>query len=184
MREAPDPNPRREAPDPEPRREAPDPDPGRPAALVDPDLVEAARILRGALVRVHPSFRFEERLAGRLAAAAEAAVLSGAALRAAATGAAATGASAIGTGARDLIPFRGSGRTPVRSRAGTTSGLSRMPRSVLIGGAIASGVTLAGAAFLARRWRARPPRSPFARATRAAHRAAAGREQAVGGGFV
>lgn len=175
MREAPDPNPRREAPDPEPRREAPDPDPGRPAALVDPDLVEAARILRGALVRVHPSFRFEERLAGRLAAAAEAAVLSGAA---------ATGAGAIGTGARGLIPFPGSGRTPVRSRAGTTSGLSRMPRSVLIGGAIASGVTLAGAAFLARRWRARPPRSPFARATRAAHRAAAGREQAVGGGFV
>jgi hypothetical protein len=40
------------------------------ATLIDPDLIEAARILRGALVRVHPSFRFEERLAARIDAAA------------------------------------------------------------------------------------------------------------------
>lgn len=44
-------------------------------ASLDPDLRHAARVLRSALVRVHPSFRFEERLAGRLAelAAAQAA---------------------------------------------------------------------------------------------------------------
>jgi hypothetical protein len=43
-------------------------------------------------------------------------------------------------------------------------------RRVLIGGAIASGVSLAGAAIVA--WRAAsPPRTAFGRATRAAHRA-------------
>ena len=36
-------------------------------AALDPDVREAARVLRASLVRVHPSFRFEERLAGRLA---------------------------------------------------------------------------------------------------------------------
>lgn len=34
---------------------------------LDPDLRDAAGALRRSLVRVHPSFRFEERLAGRLA---------------------------------------------------------------------------------------------------------------------
>jgi hypothetical protein len=37
------------------------------AASLDPALRDAARVLRHALVRVHPSFRFEERLAQRLA---------------------------------------------------------------------------------------------------------------------
>ena len=36
-------------------------------ATLDPDVRRAARVLRASLVRVHPSFRFEERLAGRLA---------------------------------------------------------------------------------------------------------------------
>ncbi|MEW6224597.1 MAG: hypothetical protein AB1627_08190, partial [Chloroflexota bacterium] len=36
-------------------------------AALDPALRDAARLLRRALVRVHPSFRFEERLAARLA---------------------------------------------------------------------------------------------------------------------
>jgi hypothetical protein len=39
-------------------------------AALDPELRAAARLLRGALVRIHPSFRFEERLAERLARAA------------------------------------------------------------------------------------------------------------------
>ena len=34
---------------------------------LDPGVRDAARVLRRALVRVHPSFRFEERLAARLA---------------------------------------------------------------------------------------------------------------------
>ena len=37
-------------------------------AALAPDVRDAARLLRRALVRVHPSFRFEERLAARLAA--------------------------------------------------------------------------------------------------------------------
>ena len=37
-------------------------------AVLDPEIRDAARLLRRALVRVHPSFRFEERLAARLAA--------------------------------------------------------------------------------------------------------------------
>lgn len=36
-------------------------------AALAPDLRYAARVLRRSLVRVHPSFRFEERLAARLA---------------------------------------------------------------------------------------------------------------------
>ncbi len=39
-------------------------------ARLDPEIRHAARALRAAIVRVHPSFRFEERLADRLAAAA------------------------------------------------------------------------------------------------------------------
>jgi hypothetical protein len=37
------------------------------AASLDPGFRDAARVLRRTLVRVHPSFRFEERLAARLA---------------------------------------------------------------------------------------------------------------------
>ena len=37
-------------------------------AVLAPEIRDAARLLRRALVRVHPSFRFEERLAARLAA--------------------------------------------------------------------------------------------------------------------
>jgi hypothetical protein len=39
---------------------------------LDPETRHAVAVLRRALVRVHPSFRFEERLAGRLAAFADA----------------------------------------------------------------------------------------------------------------
>jgi hypothetical protein len=41
-------------------------DDGPADARIDPGTREAARVLRGSLVRVHPSFRFEERLAARL----------------------------------------------------------------------------------------------------------------------
>jgi hypothetical protein len=39
-------------------------------AGLDPTVLAAARRLRAGLIRVHPSFRFEEKLAGRLAAGA------------------------------------------------------------------------------------------------------------------
>jgi hypothetical protein len=53
-------------------------------AALAPDLRHAARVLRRSLVRVHPSFRFEERLAARLADLA--AAQSGSALAAAGGG--------------------------------------------------------------------------------------------------
>ena len=53
-------------------------------AALAPDLRHAARVLRRSLVRVHPSFRFEERLATRLADLA--AAQSGSALAAAGGG--------------------------------------------------------------------------------------------------
>ena len=39
-------------------------------AAVDPEVASIARLLHATAWRVHPSFRFEERVAGRLAAAA------------------------------------------------------------------------------------------------------------------
>lgn len=160
-------------------------DPGptrpRPAAVVDPDLVEAARILRGALVRVHPSFRFEERLAASLDGLARG------------TGARGSKASTARHGEEPLIfplvadvvarptvgaePANRSARPTVPAFPGHLA--ARVPRGVLIGGAIASGVSLAGAALLARRWRARPGNGAFARAVRAAHRGSAGRRDAA-----
>jgi hypothetical protein len=87
----------------------------------DPGLGEVARMLRARLVRFHPSFRFEERLAERLRR------------------------EALGTTSPDgeLIAFATT--DDVRERRG---------RSLLVGGAIASGVSiasLAGAAVVA--WR-------------------------------
>jgi hypothetical protein len=120
------------------------------ASAVDEDLDlgerRVADLLAARLVRFHPSFRFEEMLAGRLRAAADR--LSD------------PSDDQLAVGPLELppvVPF------PVPSIASDR-------RRVIIGGAIASGVSLAGAAIVA--WRATsPPRSAFGRATRAAHRA-------------
>lgn len=105
----------------------------------DPGERAAAELLARRLVRFHPSFRFEEALAKRL--------------RAWAGGPGTSEAGTVTTFPTTPAPAR----PAVRDR-----------RSVLIGGAIASGVSLAGAALFA--WRAtRPPRTPFGRAARAAH---------------
>jgi hypothetical protein len=100
-----------------------------PATGIDPELVQAARVVNLALSRFHPSFRFEDHLAGRLRTAAE----SGLAV-----------ASRTPTGV--VIPFVPA--TPeTRSR-------SRRVNSALLGGAISAGVSLAsiaGAALMARR---------------------------------
>ena len=129
---------------------------GPPGDGLDPSERRAARLLADHLVRFHPSFRFEEALAARLRAVADRAV---------------TAAPASLT----VLPFPG-GRAdapPAADDAATAVRLERAAalerRRVLIGGAIASGVSLAGAAIVA--WRAStPPRSAFGRATRAAHR--------------
>jgi len=160
--------------------------PAAAAPLVDPDLVEAARILRGVLVRVHPSFRFEERLATQLEAAATLA-----------RGRASAETDRASVGSEPLL-FPLSGMVDVEAdvfppRGGPERdwhvpslpvGLgTHVPRGALIGGAIASGVSLAGAAIIARRWRRRPSRSPFARAARAAHRSGNGRARVTRGGI-
>lgn len=116
----------------------------RLAAELDPSERRAARLLADTLLRFHPSFRFEEALAARLHAAAG--DLGPDAERSPAT----------------ILTFPDA----VRDRARSTE---QDRRRVLIGGAIASGVSLAGAALFA--WRASTPsRSAFGRATRAAHR--------------
>jgi hypothetical protein len=128
-------------------------------ASLNPTLRLASDRLRRDLVRVHPSFRFEERLAARLAEAA-------AALRMPA----AVGAEG------GVVPF-------IAPAASTDDGFDplafddptderrEVPRPLLIGGALTSAaISLAGAAFVA--WRlAHPGRAanPWARAVRAAH---------------
>lgn len=110
----------------------------------DPGERAAAQLLASRLVRFHPSFRFEEALATRLRALA---------------GGRAGGADATVTD----FPAPPTG-VPAPPRPAF-----RDRRSILIGGAIASGFSLAGVALFA--WRvAAPPRTPFGRAARAAHR--------------
>ena len=142
--------------------------------VVDQGLLDAARVLRETLVRVHPSFRFEERLAARLAGRSALRVVEDAP-------AAATDRDLEAFGSA-LIPFPLP--TPVAAvealpgafdadEVGVQPGLpglsalagreriawwEQVPRSALIGGAIASGFSIAGAALLARRWRHRPAR--------------------------
>lgn len=128
------------------------------SASLDPHIRDAASGLRRNLVRVHPSFRFEERLAGRLADVARSMRL-------------APAAGGEGTVVRPIDPSL----RPDPSLAGfdpladpnDESGVRARP--LLIGGALTSAaLSLAGAAFVAWR-RARPARSPMARAVRAAH---------------
>ncbi len=137
---------------------------------LDPELRLISDRLRRDLVRVHPSFRFEERLAIRLAEAA-------AALR--------MGAAVGAEGAP--IPFRG----PTTGVGDDFDPLAfddpsderrELPRPLLIGGALTSAaISLAGAAIVA--WRlAHPSRagSPMVRAARAARAARASRLASIG----
>jgi hypothetical protein len=121
--------------------------------------------LRRDLPRFHPSFRFEERLALRLAEAA-------AGLRVA-QAAGLEGAT---------VPFRGARVPPHAGDDDDASDMTDWPvafrnaRPLLIGGAMASAaISIAGAAWMAWR-RSRPGGSPMARAVRAAHAARASRD--------
>jgi hypothetical protein len=144
-----------------------------PDIELEPGLRDAALVLRHALVRVHPSFRFEERLAARLAAAARSGdhgergwgtlipFTSGGADAAPGPGSAVTGAvwpapelarpdpwlDAILSGA--VEPADG-------VLAGTASRLVSARRPLLVGGAITSAaLSLAGVAWVA--WRVARP---------------------------
>jgi hypothetical protein len=130
--------------------------------LLNPVLRDAAERLRHDLVRVHPSFRFEERLASRLAEAA-------ATLRMPAAAGAEGGIVALGGVARP------SGRDDDSYLFDEDAEFDRreLSRPLLIGGALTSAaLSLAGAAWLAWR-RAGPARgmSPMVRAARAVREA-------------
>lgn len=134
---------------------------------LDPAIRAASDRLRHDLVRVHPSFRFEERLAMRLAEAAVQMRIP----------------AAVGGDGR-VVPFRVPGRmrgrrsasepavsggpTEVGGLPGDPLALDRRDRArpLLIGGALTSAaLSLAGAAIVAWRWTR--PGSPMSRAARA-----------------
>jgi hypothetical protein len=119
-----------------------------------------SRRLAGDLPRFHPSFRFEERLALRLAETA-------ASMRLPLAAGAERGAAAIPSPLHPLAP------DPLAMPEDDLD--DRPDRAVLVGGAVAaSALSLAGAAWLA--WRRRG--SPMARAARAAHSTRAGHSRA------
>jgi hypothetical protein len=156
---------------------------------LDPHVRFAAGRLSSDLARVHPSFRFEERLATRLAEVAARmrlapaagggdvlVPLSPAAVRAAR--AAAANAEAAPGGQPPFDPT-GPALDPDLEAAIVADDLldldaepdpNRVPRPLLIGGAITSAaLSLAGAAYVAWR-RSHPGLSPMARAVRAVER--------------
>lgn len=171
---------------------APDANPGSVVAPdLDPDLRRAGEVVRATFLRVHPSFRFEERLAERLAD-----------LAAATTNRPAAAAGGARSG--EVIPFPfpatgGSGpsaRDPLlaavldgtldptdEAAVARAAGLRAPGRPLIVGGAITSAaISLVGVAWVA--WRAsRPGAAPMGRAARAAHaRRLAGLASGVPGG--
>jgi hypothetical protein len=145
---------------------------GRPAGGGDGDRpgdrASGARLDRGVrlaserltrdLPRFHPSFRFEERLAVRLAEAAAAMRLP---------------AAAGAEGSVRIVPFPAPelppGFDPFTDVPEEDDDPAAISRPLLIGGAMAaSALSLAGAAWVAWR-RSRTSGSPMARAARAAH---------------
>lgn len=143
-----------------------DTDLGPGDANLDPALRRASDRLRRDLTRVHPSFRFEERLAVRLAQAAAAARLP------AAAGAEGTVVALPGRTARR----RDDSFDPLADDDTGDEDRRDLPVPLLIGGLTSAAISLAGAAaYVAWRW-TRPSRggSPMVRAARAvreAHRA-------------
>jgi len=158
-------------------------------ALLDPELRDASRVLRRALIRLHPSFRFEERLAGRLAelAAAQARPL-----------------AATGGGAGTVIPFVRTGDAldatdpllavilageldPAGDAAlDAESRLAPARRPLIVGGAITSAaISLVGVAWVA--WHAARPTNrgegAMGRAARAAHARRAAAANLTSGGI-
>jgi hypothetical protein len=136
---------------------------------LDPAVRMAASRLTRDLPRLHPSFRFEERLAARLAELAAGMRFS-----------AAAGAEGVvvplgrghdaSDGSDPSDPF--APYDPFDAFAGALDQLGRPDRvrPLIIGGALTSAaISLAGAAYVAWR-RTRPPTTPMARAVRAVAR--------------
>lgn len=140
---------------------------------LDPAVLYAARELRAGLVRVHPSFRFEEGLAARLARAASATPGTPSEQPAQVFGS-------------SIAPFRSphaaapagpaarSGRTTARDALATLAAprrlslTSRPSRPLVVGGVgVASAAISIGAVYVAWRW-SRASQTPMVRAARAA----------------
>ena len=163
-------------------------------ASLDPGLRLAARTLRRSLVRVHPSFRFEERLAGRLAELAAARSRPAAAAGGGAPvpfGRPGTVAGAHRADRVDLVavdpalPAILAGHLdPTADEAGGAGAPGAATgRPLLLGGAMASAaISLVGVAWVA--WRVAHPAGVMARAARAARgrRAAARALPPIGAG--
>lgn len=135
---------------------------GRRRTPLDQAVRLASDRLARDLPRFHPSFRFEERLAVRLAEAA-------AAMRAPAAVGAEGSIVALPVGRR---PGQGHGPADTAELAALLDdepdGLARIPRPLLVGGAVAaSAISLAGAAWMA--WRRSRAATPMGRAARTAH---------------
>jgi len=133
---------------------------------LDPAVRDAALRLGRGLVRVHPSFRFEERLATRLATLA-------AGMRLPAAAGAEGRIVALG---RPVDPRDDPGGDPLEDPlVGDPAEEAGLARPLIIGGAMASAaLSIAGAAFVAW-WRLRPPTTPMGRAVRAARQIRLGR---------
>ena len=150
--------------------------PDDPAGQLDPAARRAADRLRHDLVRVHPSFRFEERLATRLAEAAVAmrvpiAVGAEGRMVAFRPGPPLDLDPGLIPSEADLVPAEQATQPPNADRIESDADPARRvpTRPLLIGGALTSAaLSIAGAAFVA--WRlGRPGRAstPMARAARA-----------------
>jgi hypothetical protein len=149
---------------------------------LDPGVLFAARELRAGLIRVHPSFRFEEGLAARLAQIAG--------------GIRPSGDEPAPAFASSIAPFRAPGvapvahATPPAHTAGRDSlallaaprrlSLTARPsRPLVVGGVgVASAAISLGAVYVAWRW-SRASQTPMVRAVRAAR---SGRSYASGHG--
>ena len=132
-------------------------------AGLDPAARAAASVLGRDLPRVHPSFRFEERLAERLASVAASMHLP---------------VAAGGEAAPVQVPIASAADVEdLEAVLEATAGAAAHGRArpLIIGGAITSAaISLAGAAFVA--WlRTRPTGTPMSRAVRAARQASVGR---------
>jgi hypothetical protein len=109
--------------------------------LRDPELAHAAEVLSRSLVRFHPSFRFEERLAARLRGEVRPRLV----------------ADDPHAPVADLAPQVEVAVLPMpvalelSAPAPLGRAVGRVPLPVLVGGAIASGMSVAGAAVVA--WR-------------------------------
>jgi len=131
---------------------------------LDPDIRLAARRLRAGLVRVHPSFRFEEALAARLAASAGR-------MKAGLPADVPQVALVSGT----LAPFRVTGavgesaEVPTIGLSHSTAAALRPRRPLIVGGVgVASAAISLGAVYVAWRY-SHPTSGRMSRAVRAAH---------------